>query len=111
MNSVIAMESLIATRAGEDPFELKIEIGTPYKVGSDPEEWACPLALSPLYQKLHDAHGGNSFQSLCLAASLALDLLHGFLEKGGSLTFPNGDTFPFEAYSFGAATKRPAGAA
>jgi len=111
MNSVIAKESLIAKRANEDPFELKIEIGTPYQIGSDPEEWACPVGLSPLYQNLHDAHGGNSFQSLCLAASLALDLLHGFIEKGGSLRFPNGDNFPLEAYSFGAGTRGSGGAA
>ena len=111
MNSVIATESLIAKRVDEDPFELKIEIGTPYKVGSDPEEWACPVALRPLYQRLHDAHGRNSFQSLCLAASLVLDLLQGFIERGGSLTFPNGDSFPLEAYSFGAGTKRSGGAA
>ena len=111
MNSIIASESIIAKRANEESFELKIEIGTPYQVGTDPEEWACPVAVRPLYENLHDAHGGNSFQSLCLAASLTLDLLQGFLEKGGSLTYSTGDDFPLEAYSFGAATKMSGGAA
>jgi hypothetical protein len=105
MNSVIATESIIAARANEKPFQLRIEIGTPHKIDDEPEEWACSVALSPLYQNLHAAHGGSSFQSVCLAASLVLDLLHSFKEKGGSLTYSTGESFPLAAYSFGAATK------
>ena len=82
--------------------EVTVGIGQPRQIGRDPEEWACPVSLTPLYKHLHDAHGGDAFQALCLAASLVLDLLHGVVEKGGSVSFVGGDRFPFEAYAFGA---------
>ena len=105
MNSSIASEKIWGRRSDEDPFEIFIEIGTPYKVGDDPEEWACPVALSPLHNRLHDAHGGSAFQALCLASSLVLDLLQGFKEQGGSLFYSPGEDFPIEAYAFGVAVK------
>jgi hypothetical protein len=101
MEKVIAQTSFFGQRPGEERFEITVEIGAPYQCGEDPEEWACPVAVSPLYKRLHDAHGGDSFQSLCLAISLAQDLLQDFREKGGLLTFETGETFPLESYSFG----------
>jgi hypothetical protein len=85
MNSLIAHSTIFGQRQGEERFEIIVEIGTPYLCGDDPEEWACPVAVRPLYKRLHDAHGGDSLQSLCLAIALAQDLLQGFREKGGSL--------------------------
>ena len=95
-----------AKRPGEDAFQICVEIGVPSQVNDDPHEWACPVSLKPLYQNLHDAHGGDAVQSLCLAISLVLDLLSGFREKGGKLYNTSGDDFPLEAYSFGPATKK-----
>jgi hypothetical protein len=106
MDNVIAHTVIFGQRQGGDRFEITVEIGTPYKYGDDPEEWACPVAVRPLYKRLRDAHGGDSFQSLCLAIALAQDLLQGFREKGGSLTYDNGEEFPLESYSFGI-SKRP----
>ena len=101
MNNIIAFSSLFGQRPGQERFEINIEIGTPYRCGEDPEEWACPVAVRPLYKRLRDAHGGDSFQSLCLAIALAQDLLQDFREKGGSLTYENGEPFPLEFYTFG----------
>ena len=106
MSPEIASERIWGQRPGEDAFEIRIEIGAPYQVGDDPHEWACPVALPPLHSRLHDAHGGSSFQALCLASSLALDLLHGFKEQGGAVFYSPGEDFPFEAYSFGIARRR-----
>lgn len=105
MSSVVASEKLWAQRPDEDPFEIEIRIGLPYKVG--PDEWACPVALEPLYPKLRDAHAGSSFQALCLASALALNLLDGFKAKGGRLFYASGDGFPLEAYAFGVAVGSP----
>jgi hypothetical protein len=105
-NVTIAGETIWGQRPGEDAFEITIEIGTPCQVGDDPEEWACPVALTPLYKGLQDAHGGSSFQALCLASSLVLDLLSGFKEKGGVLFHSPGEEFPLEAYAFGVAARR-----
>jgi hypothetical protein len=100
MNNIIASTSIFGQRPGEEMFEITVEIGTPYLCGGDPEEWACPVEVRPLCKRLHDAHGSDSFQTLCLAISLAQDLLQDFREKGGLLTYENGEPFPLESYSF-----------
>jgi hypothetical protein len=103
---VIARTELIGQRPGEEPFPIVIEIGRPYLRRNDPEEWGCPVSLIPLYKKLHDAVGVDAFQALCLGASLVIDLLGGFKEKGGSLSVGKGEgEFPLEAYAFGLAIK------
>ena len=106
MGTVIAQMSMLGTRPGEPPFMITVQVGTPYRCGDDPQEWACPVSVAPLFKKLSDAHGGDSFQALCLALSLAQDLLHGFREKAGTLSYETGESFPLEAYSFGIA-RRP----
>ena len=101
MNNPVAYLSVCGQRPGKESFEITVEIGTPYLCGEDPEDWACPVAVRPLYQSLRDIHGDDSLQSLCLAISLAQNLLQDFREKGGLLTYENGEPFPLESYSFG----------
>jgi hypothetical protein len=92
---------------GKEPFPINIEIGMPYEVGED--EWACPVSVQPLYGRLHDAHGSDSFQALFLAMRLALSLLKGFTDDGGELLMHGdgdppalpGEGFPFGAYTIG----------
>ena len=96
MNSTIARGVIFARRPGEERFQIAIEIGTPYQCG--PEEWACPVSLEPLYAKA-DLHGIDSFQALCLAIRFGHNLLTGFLEDGGTLTFEDGEPFPLDSSS------------
>ena len=103
MENVTATTTMTAQRPSEEPFHITVEIGVPHKVGNDPHEWACPVSIEPLYKKLHDAHGGDALQSLCLAISLVIDLLTSFKLDGGKLLSDNGEDFPLEAYCFGAA--------
>jgi hypothetical protein len=105
MDTITAISSIMGQRHGEESFQIQVKIGVPFQCGIDPEEWACPVALTPLYNHLHDVHGSDSFQALCLAISLVLDLLHEFKEKDGALKFSSGEEFPLEAYSFGVAAK------
>lgn len=101
--ATIASETLWAQRPGEDAFEVCIEIGTPYLFADNPQEWVCPAGLSPLHQESLEAHGNSSFQSLCLASALLLNLLQEFKNQGGALFYYPGADFPLEAYSFGIA--------
>jgi len=103
MTKTIARTKLIGVRADGERQEIEIKIGTPYKIEHEDnlEEWACPVSLEPLYKKLHDAHGSDSFQAMCLAASLVIDLLAAFRENGGRILMESGDEFPLEAYWFG----------
>jgi hypothetical protein len=98
MNAMIAKTTFFAQRPGEERFPITVSIGTPYRCGTDPEEWACPVALDPLYPRLRDQHGGSALQSLCLAIRLAGYLLLGFEEDGGVLTFEGGERVPLDAY-------------
>jgi len=101
MNTVIAELTIFAKRPGEEPFKVTAQIGTPYKYQDDPERWACPSSLSPLYNHLADARSGDAFHALCLAIALVQDLLQDVRDKGGTLSFDGKeDDFPLEAYSF-----------
>lgn len=108
MKQVIASTKLIAQRPGEAEFDLEIKIGAPYQIA--PDEWACPLAFDPWDDEIRDVHGSSSFQALCLASSLALELLRGFKEKGGVLFIAPGLDFPLEAYSIEATLRMWGGA-
>ena len=100
---IAASELLLAERLGEARFQVHVLIGLPQKIGEDPEEWATPVGLSPLYNKLHDAHGGSSVQSLCLAIRLIYMLLQDFLDKGGKLFYDSGEAFDLQA-NFGSSS-------
>jgi hypothetical protein len=56
-----------------------------------------------LHERLRDQHGGESFQAMFLAMRLALTLLRGFVETGGTLLMAGEDRagadFPFDAYT------------
>jgi|1185.fasta_scaffold335008_2 hypothetical protein len=79
-------------------FPLKVSIGRPYQRGSDPEMWACPVHIDPLYTHLADIAGADSFQALCLASRMALELLDGFIKRGGQLVHQGGEPVSLDSY-------------
>jgi hypothetical protein len=103
LEELIAKLEVIGITKDGRKIDIVASVGKPYLVGGneDNDEWACPVSLVPLYTKLHDAHGSGSFQALCLANNLIIDLLRGFKEKGGELVCGDGAEFPLEAYWFG----------
>lgn len=106
MNSVIGSEVFWGKRPGEDAFEIDIRIGTPYQVWDDQEyAWVCPVEVRPLYPEIDEALGSSSLQALCLACSLAFELLQTFKEKEGDLLYSSGEEVCLELYAFGIATK------
>lgn len=78
---------------GEQPFQITVQIGTPYQCGADPDEWAGPVAVSPLFRNLSDARAGDSFQALCLAAALAQDLLLVFKRRAALFSIKQANPF------------------
>ncbi len=98
MNASIAALSGVAIDRDGVRFPFKVTIGTPYLSGRDPENWACPVSIDPLHTHLRDIVGGDSFQALCLASRLALDLLRSFVEGGGRLTFDGETDVPLDSY-------------
>ena len=100
--SEIAVTNITGITAAGERIAISVTIGAPYRESSDPEMWRCPVAVSPLYNKLADMAGGDSLQALCLATRLAFSLLHDFRSKGGRLLLTEdegGETeFPIDAY-------------
>jgi len=98
----IARLTINAISAEGKTFVIELEVGTPYK--RETGEWACPLALKGLYDHLPEICGDDSFQALCLAIRLALEMLADFRDEGGKLLVDS-DDFPLEAYAFGPASR------
>lgn len=96
---IVASVSIDAVSPDRGAITIEVEIGTPYRRPTG--EWACPVSLAGLYERLADAVGEDSFQALCMAISLAQHLLQDFRDEGGALL-----EFPLEAYAFGPAVRR-----
>lgn len=95
-DEIIAELNIVGVKPNGDKIDITVKIGKPYPVAID--DWACPVALPQLYNRLPDMHGVDSFQALCLASNLAITLLRSFKEKGGKLIYEDGIEFPLEAY-------------
>jgi len=78
---IIATTELTCIRPTGERFNCYVEIGKPYH--RETGEWACHLSLGELYPRLPDVCGEDSLQTLCLALSLARQLLSHFAEGGG----------------------------
>ena len=76
--------------------DIVVELGKPYLYG--PNEWACPISLDGLHEKLRDIHGGDALQSLCLALRYVFGMLDHFQQQGGKLEFSLGESVPLESY-------------
>ena len=98
----VASTKFTGIRSNGERIVIQFEVGRPYlrgKHGAD--DWACPLSLTPLYRNLADSGSNDPVHALCLAISLALQLLGGFREDGGRLEYDDGTEVPLEAFAFG----------
>ena len=50
--SWIATRTLLAVRPDGQELAITLRIGVPYEIA--PEEWACPVAIEGLRERLHD---------------------------------------------------------
>jgi len=80
---LIAERTIYAVSEDGNSFEIRLMIGKPYQ--TDSGEWACPVALSGLHDRLHDMLGSDSWQSMIVAIHLMKLLLGFFVEAGGKL--------------------------
>ena len=92
----IAREVVYGQRPGEPRFAITIEIGTPYPYQDKSDEWACPFALTGVYDTCHDVHGSSALQVLGLAVALAYNLLRAFQDEG-TLSYEDGSPYDLDA--------------
>ncbi len=99
MTAIIASESLLGQRPGEDRFVIKIEIGQPYKwEGTSQTEWAADITVLPLFSRPRAIHGEGSLQALCLALRMVHAELSNFQESVGKLMTAEGEKFAPSVY-------------
>ena len=79
----LASRTLVAIDGSLRRFNVRLEIGTPYRCAEN--DWACAVALDGLFQYLWDQHGVDSFQALIVAQTYARTLLTDFVAQGGQL--------------------------
>ncbi|MFZ2971334.1 MAG: hypothetical protein WA049_01735 [Ferribacterium limneticum] len=112
MGAITASTKFCGIRPDGEEIVIHLEIGTPYlRAKYSYGDWACPISLTPLYKELAEATGIDPFHSLCLASSLALDLLQGFIDDGGRILHDDGTDVLLQAYAFGVANKGASSAA
>jgi hypothetical protein len=81
--ATIASRTLLAVDPGGREFALTIAVGRPYEISAD--EWACPVRVDGLHERLRDQHGADAWQALKLALQLMARLLGYFIQDGGKL--------------------------
>lgn len=79
----IATRTVLAVDQNGREFNLALGIGQPYEIS--PDEWACPLCMGGLHERLADQHGVDSWQALQLAHQLIAQLLGYFVQDGGHI--------------------------
>ena len=95
MKDPVVSMHVVAMRDGKE-VTLTAEVGRPVRV--DGGGWACSVSLAPLYDKLTDIHGVDSFHAMWLSCSLILKLLGHFKADGWALAHDDGSQFPLESY-------------
>ena len=79
----LASRTILAVKADGQATSVTLRIGTPYEMS--PEEWACPVAMEGMQDRLGDVYGVDAWQALQLVQSLQAQLLGHFVEGGGEL--------------------------
>ena len=78
----IAARDLIGEAENGERFPISLQIGKPYRASD--VDWACPVAIEGLRERLPDMHGIDSFQALLLAIYIARQVIEDFLERVAS---------------------------
>jgi hypothetical protein len=94
VNEVVAERELVGEAAGRGRFAVRIRIGKPY---SSDVDWACPVTVEGVDWPFPDMHGIDSLQALTLALQFARHAIENFLQKGGTLFWPEGEPATLES--------------
>lgn len=100
MSDVIANFELIARQEGQASFPMRIEICRPEPSSKMAPAWQCSVSVTPLWNRPFLIYGEGSFQTLCLGAKHALQMLDTFMAQGGTLMHSDGSEFETESFGF-----------
>ena len=97
---IIATYELLARKGAEPPFPVQVLLCKPIQSERMAPAWCCEVTVEPLWSKPFAIYGEGSFQALCLGAKHAVQMLATFIEQGGSLEYPEGESFDPEVFGF-----------
>jgi hypothetical protein len=79
----LASRTILAVKPDGQKMNVTLRIGFPYEVSTG--EWACPLAMEGLQERVPDIHGIDAWQTVQLVQNLQAQLLGYFVQDGGTL--------------------------
>jgi len=80
---------------------VKVQIRLSLPVSDNPEAtvFVCRMQMAGYRSEPYDIFGSDGLQAVCLAIQCAFRILKEEVElNGGKVCYPDGNTFPFEAY-------------
>jgi len=98
MKEVLATTELFGESKDRERFPIRVQIGRPYLSGTEPDTWACPVAVDPLYTHLRDIAGGDSFSSLMFSQSHCDLSSREFCSVRRPINHDDGTAYSLDAY-------------
>lgn len=90
-HEIVVREVFQGRNADQNPFDITIEVEKPVPWGgTSPSECVCWITIDPILRR-RDVHGEGPLQALCLALGMARLELELFIEKGGTVSYGDGD--------------------
>lgn len=99
MSDVIAKYELLGRRSSGEAFPVRVLLGRPAPSVKMSPAWQCSVTVEPLWSEF-TIYGEGSFQTLCLAAKHAVQMLDTFMSQGGVLEYADGELFDAEVFGF-----------
>jgi len=91
------MTEFLCVRPDGERVAVTVAIGHPYPTSGG--DWACPVQITELHDRVMDIHGIDSLQALCLATRFAGSLLKSFVDNGGRILDPGtGNDVALDSY-------------
>lgn len=85
----LASRSIDVIKPSGERAQVVLLIGQPYEV--TPQEWAIPVSMNGLHERLWNLHGIDSWQVVQLGFEFIVQMLEYFVQDGGQLYWPETD--------------------
>jgi hypothetical protein len=100
MNTELVAHMQLLGRSEGKEFPVEVSISRPAPSERMAPAWSCTVAVAPLWAKSFEIYGDGSFQTLCLSAKHAVQMLATFIEQGGKLMHLDGTDFEPKIFGF-----------
>ena len=101
MSELIAQYEAFGREERDGPsFPVRVYLHKPVQSVDTPTAWSCTVSVDPMWPRRFEIFGEGSFQALCLGAKHAVQMLAAFVEQGGVLEHPDGESVELTNFGF-----------